>query len=112
MRGLDFSSWQGLLSTLLGLAIITFTLKGAGPAVLGGRRLPPAAMRVIGVLAAPLLTALVVTAIFAQGTQLSVGAHTAGVIAAGALLALRKVSIIGAVVVAMAVTAGLRAFFG
>lgn len=97
---------------IAGLAIITFALKGAGPAVLGGRRLPPAAMRVIGVLAAPLLTALVVTAIFAQGTRLSVGAHTAGVIAAGVLLALRKVSIIGAVVVAMAVTAGLRAFCG
>lgn len=97
---------------VIGLAAITFALKGAGPMVLGGRRLHPAAMRVIGVLAAPLLTALVVTAIFTQGTQLSVGAHTAGVLAAAVLLALRKVSLIGSVVVAMVVTAGLRAIVG
>ena len=32
MRGIDFSSWQGLLSTLLGLAMITRTgVGGIGP---------------------------------------------------------------------------------
>lgn len=95
---------------IAGLTVITFSLKAAGPLALGGRRLPPAAMRIIGMLAAPLLAALVVTAIFAQGTSLSVGAHTAGVAVAGVLLALRRASLITAAAVAMLVTAAIRTF--
>lgn len=95
---------------IAGLTVITFSLKAAGPVALGGRKLPPAAMRLIGMLAAPLLAALVVTAVFAKGTTLSVGAHTAGVAVAGLLLALRRVSLITAAVVAMVVTAAIRAF--
>lgn len=92
-----------------GLALVTFGLKGAGPIALGGRRLPDPAMRVIGTLAPPLLCALVVTAVLADGQRLSVGADTAGVAVAGLLLWWRRVSLITAALVAMAVTAGLRA---
>ncbi len=96
---------------IAGLAIITAALKAFGPIVLGGKTLPPAASRVIGTLAAPLLTALVVTAAFTQGQRVTASAATAGVAVAGLLLWRKRVGPIGAAIVAMIVTAGLRAAF-
>ena len=61
------------------------------------------------VLTAPtLLSALVVTSVFASGRSWSVGAHTAGV-AVAAVLLWRRFSLVLCVVVAVLVTAGLRA---
>lgn len=57
---------------------------------------------------ATVLAALVVTAALADGKELSVGPDTAGV-AAAALVAWRGGSVILCVLVAAAVTAGLRA---
>jgi branched-subunit amino acid transport protein len=96
------------VSLIAGLAVITAVIKGAGPVVLGGRELPPRVLGVISLLAPALLAALVVTATLAEGQELAVGEHTAGV-AAGGVVAWRTGSIIGCVVVAAAVTAGLRA---
>jgi branched-subunit amino acid transport protein len=96
------------VSLIAGLAVITAAIKAAGPIVLGGRELPPRFLGVISLLAPALLAALVVTATLAEGKELAVGEHTAGV-AAGGLVAWRTGSIIGCVVVAAAVTAGLRA---
>ena len=96
------------VSLIAGLAVITAAIKAAGPIVLGGRELPPRFLAVISLLAPALLAALVVTATLADGKELAVGEHTAGV-AAGGLVAWRTGSIIGCVVVAAAVTAGLRA---
>jgi branched-subunit amino acid transport protein len=93
---------------IAGCAAVTFAIKAAGPIVLGGRELPPRFLGVISLLAPALLAALVVTATLAEGNELAVGEHTAGV-AAGGLVAWRTGSIIGCVVVAAAVTAGLRA---
>lgn len=95
---------------ILGLAAITFVLKGLGPLALGGRDLPEPAMRVVRLLAPPLLCALVVTAIFATGDRLTLGAETVGVAVAGLLLWRTRIPLIGAALVAMLVTAGLRAF--
>ncbi|MDO5628899.1 MAG: AzlD domain-containing protein [Mobilicoccus sp.] len=95
---------------IAGLAVITFTLKGIGPLALGGRDLPEPMMRVIRLLAPPLLCALVVTAVFATGTRLTVGAETVGVAVAGLLLWRTRIPLIGAALVAMTLTAVLRAF--
>ena len=62
-----------------------------GPVLLGGRELPPWFTRVIVLMAPTLLCALVVTSVLASGRSWSLGAHTVGV------------------VVAVLVTAGLRA---
>jgi branched-subunit amino acid transport protein len=96
------------VTLIAGLAIVTAAIKAAGPIVLGGRELPPQLLGVISLLAPALLAALVVTQTLADGKELAVGDQTVGVIAGG-LVAWKTGSIIGCVVVAAAVTAGLRA---
>jgi branched-subunit amino acid transport protein len=91
-----------------GCAAVTFAIKAAGPVALGGRELPGWFTGIVVLLAPALLTALVVTQALAHGHHLHIGAQTAGV-AAGGLVAWRSGSIVACVLVAVAVTAGLRA---
>lgn len=93
---------------ILGLAALTMLVKAAGPVLLGGRELPAWSARVIVLMAPALLSALVVTSVLASGRSWSVGANTAGV-AVAAVMLWRRCSLILCVVVAVAVTAGLRA---
>jgi branched-subunit amino acid transport protein len=96
---------------ILGSAVATFAIKGAGPVALGGRELPGAFNRVIALMAPALLTALIVTAALADGDELAIGADTVGV-AAAALVVWRTRSVVGSVFVAAAVTAAVRAIGG
>ena len=96
------------VSLIAGLAVVTAAIKAAGPIVLGGRELPAQFLGVICLLAPALLAALVVTATLADGKELAVGEHTVGV-AAGGVVAWKTGSVIYCVIVAAAVTAGLRA---
>ena len=89
-------------------AVVTAAIKAAGPVALGGRELPERFTGVILLLAPALLAALVATQALADGKELAFGADTAGV-AAGGIVIWRTGSIVGCVVVAAAVTAGLRA---
>ncbi len=91
------------------VAVLTAAIKAAGPMALGGRELPAWFSSIVTVMPAAVLAALVVTAAFANGEELSVGPDTAGVAAAG-LVAWRGGSVIMCVLVAAIVTAGLRAF--
>ena len=93
---------------IAGLAVVTAAIKAAGPVVLGGRELPAQFLAVISLLAPALLAALVITATLADGKEIAVGDQTLGV-AAGGLVAWKTGSIIGCVLVAAVVTAGLRA---
>ncbi len=93
---------------IAGCALVTFAIKAVGPVALGGRELPAWFIGVVGLLAPALLAALVATQALADGERLAVGADTAGV-AAGGLVAWRTGSIVACVLVAAAVTAGLRA---
>ena len=86
----------------------TVLVKAAGPVLLGGRELPAAMIRVVALMAPALLAALVVTAAFADGQRLHVGAETVGMLAGGVLL-WRGRSVVLAVLLAVLVTAGLRA---
>ena len=88
----------------------TVLIKAAGPVMLGGRPLPAPMVRVVACMAPALLAALVVTAAFADGQRLSVGAETFGMLAGGVLLWRGKSVVLG-VLVAVAVTALLRAVF-
>jgi branched-subunit amino acid transport protein len=96
------------VAVIAGCAIVTYAIKGVGPLVLGGRDLPLWFTSVVILLAPALFAALVVTQALADGDRLAVGADTVGV-AAGGLVAWRFGSVIGCVVVAAVVTAGLRA---
>jgi branched-subunit amino acid transport protein len=88
-------------------ALITAAIKAAGPIALGGRVLPAWFSAIVAMMAPALFAALVATQALADGDQLTIGADTAGV-AAGGLVAWRTGSIIACVLVAPAVTAGLR----
>ena len=94
--------------TIGGLTLATAALKAVGPLLVGGRRPPDFALRVIALLAPALLSALVVTETFALGGELQLDARAAGLLAAGIALVLRA-SLIVTVVVAALTTAGLRA---
>lgn len=95
------SAWP----TILLVAAVTFAIKAVGPAVLGGRALAPKVTGVIALLAAALLSALVVTNALADGRSLHVGADTAGV-GVAALLLWRRAPVL-LVVLAVAVTTAL-----
>jgi branched-subunit amino acid transport protein len=88
----------------------TVLIKAAGPVVLGGRELPPVVLRVIACMAPALLAALVATSAFADGQGYRVGAEAVGM-AAGGVLLWRGKSLVLSVLVAMVVTAALRALF-
>ena len=93
---------------ILGCAALTALIKAFGPVLLGGRELSPWFTRVTVLMAPTLLCALVVTSVFASGRSWSVGAHTVGV-GVAALMLWRRHSLVLCVVVAVLVTAGLRA---
>jgi len=88
--------------------VITAAIKAVGPIALGGRDLPTWFTSVVILLSPALLAALVATQAFAEGDHLALSADTAGV-AAGGLVIWRTGSIIACVVLAAAVTAGVRA---
>ncbi len=91
-----------------GCALVTAAIKSVGPIALGGRELPDWFSSVVVLLAPALLAALVVTQALADGDRLAVGPETAGVLAGGAVV-FKTGSIIGCVLTAAALTAGLRA---
>jgi len=93
--------------TIALVALVTFGIKGVGPALLGDRPLPASFTRVVLLLAPALLAALVITNAAADGTRVQIGADTAGVAVAGVLL-LRGVGVLPVVVVAAVATALLR----
>jgi hypothetical protein len=94
-----------LVVGLVGLA--TLSLKGAGPVLLGGRRLDGAAARLVALLAPVMLTALVVTQTVGGPRAIVLDARLGGVAAAAVALRLRA-PIVAAMAVAAAVTVLLR----
>lgn len=105
---------DGIWLLVVLLSVVTFAIKGFGPAVVGDRELPARFRGVVALLASALLAALVVTSALADDrgpageVVLHVGADTAGVAVAGLLLWLRApllVVVLGAALVA----GGLRA---
>lgn len=100
---------SGELWALVAIAtVVTFVIKAAGPVALGGRQLPPWLNGIVTLLAPALLAALVATQALADGKDLGVGANTVGIGLAGVAL-WRGANILVAVLLAVAVTAGLRA---
>jgi branched-subunit amino acid transport protein len=89
-------------------AVVTAVERGIGPMATGERELPPAATRVLALLAPALLMALVVTQVFADGARLAVGAETLGAGVAVVLL-WRRAHVLVVVVAAAMTTALLRA---
>jgi branched-subunit amino acid transport protein len=88
-------------------AITTAAIRGFGPVAVGGRPLGPRAMRMLSLLPAALLAALVVTETIIADGELDLDARIGGLAAAGLLL-WRGASVIWVVIGAAAATALLR----
>jgi branched-subunit amino acid transport protein len=95
------------LVVLLVLGGVTYVLKAAGPVLLGNRTLPPPVARVVDLLPAALLAALVATSVLFDGATPVLDARVVGVGAAGLVLA-RGGGFIPTVVAAAVVTALVR----
>jgi branched chain amino acid efflux pump len=91
---------EWLLVGIVGLG--TVALKGVGPLVLGGRRVPDRLTGVVSLLAPTLLAALIVTNTFATGTALVIDARVAGMAAAVVAIVLRAPILVVIVVAAVA----------
>jgi branched-subunit amino acid transport protein len=91
------------------LTVGTVIIKSIGPIALGARELPPRMTSVVARLAPSLLAALVVVDTFGGAERtISIDETAAGLLAAAAAL-LARLPIFVVVLVAAAVTAGLRA---
>lgn len=88
-------------------ALASFTIKAAGPAVLGDRQLPPRAREVVALLAPALLAALVVADTLGGDRRWELDARAAGVAAAAVALLLRAPLLV-TVITAVGVTALTR----
>jgi branched-subunit amino acid transport protein len=95
-------------ATIAALTVANLLIKASGPLALGGRELSPRALRVISLVAPALLAALVIAETFGHDGRLVVDARAAGLAAAVAVLVVRA-SLVGAVVVAAATAALVRA---
>lgn len=91
------------------LCVITVAIKASGPVVLGARRPSERALAVIALLSPAVVTALVVYQTFAgHPSGLTVDARVAGLGAAASALAAR-LPMLAVMLIAAAVTAGVRA---
>jgi len=94
-------------TAILALAAGTYLLKGVGPLLAGGRRMPPRLDRVVRLLPPALLAGLVAVQTFGDGRALTLDGRSAGV-ALGAVAVLLRAPFIVVIVVAMAGAAGFR----
>ena len=97
--------------TILGLAAGAYVFKVLGVVVLGPRAAGASALRVVGLLPPALLAALVAVQTFGAERALVLDARAAGV-AVGAVAAWRRAPFAVVIVIAAAVTAGVRAIAG
>lgn len=93
--------------TFLGLGLVSYAFKAAGPLLFGGRRMPPALERLAALIPGPLLAALVMTSAFVTAGRFQVDARIAGLVAASIAL-WRGANFVVVVLVAAAATALVR----
>jgi branched-subunit amino acid transport protein len=91
-------------------AVTTFAIRAFGPFAVGTTPIGARTTRVLALLPAALLAALVVTETVIEDGRLDIDARLAGVAVAG-LLVWRGASVIWVVIAAAAVTAALRLAF-
>jgi len=100
-------TWPALLI----LAGCAYGLKAAGPLLLGDRELPPRWNRLLGLVAVPLLAALIVVQTLTDGRHYVIDSRLAGV-AVAAVAVWRRAPFIVVVVLAAATAAGVHALSG
>jgi branched chain amino acid efflux pump len=97
-------------TTVVALTVVTAFIRASGPVSVGGRELPQVVMRVIALVAASLLAALVMVETFSGGDDtLELDERALGVAAAGGVLLVRHDALLRAVLAGAAVAALARA---
>ncbi|MEU4393813.1 AzlD domain-containing protein [Kribbella sp. NPDC023855] len=99
---------SSLWTAILLVALVSFVLKAAGPALLGNRPLPVRAAAVIALFAPALLAGLIVTDFAGPGWSEADWTLAAG-LAAATVAYLCRAPVLVSVAIALAVTAVLRA---
>ena len=94
--------------TVLAVATATVAIKAAGPVVLGGRQLPEPVLRVVALLPAALLAALVAVLTLQSDGGLVLDGRVIG-LGVGLVAILLRVPVLGVVLLAGAATAAARA---
>jgi branched-subunit amino acid transport protein len=92
---------------VLGCALGTIVLKGAGPLLLGGRPLPPRLQAVVALAGPALLAALVATSTFGHGQSITIDARIVGLGVAAIAIRLHAPALL-VVVAAAGATAVVR----
>ena len=92
----------------MSVAVVNWLMKAGGPLTMGERKLPPAAVRVVSLIAPVLLAGLIVTEL--GGKRLD-WTQLAGVGVAG-ILSVVRVPLLLAVAAGIALTAGTRLLIG
>jgi branched-subunit amino acid transport protein len=92
------------------VAVANFAIKASGPVLLGGRELPELLLRIIALLAAAILTALVVVGTLSEDGRLKFDEQSIGVAVAGVALVLRAPLLV-AVAFGVITAAVLRGLF-
>ena len=100
-------SWGAILALGAG----AYALKAVGPLLLAGRAVPERTQALLGLLAVPLLAALVVVQTFGAGTRVVLDARAAA-LAVAAVLVWRRAPFLVVVLAAAATAALLRAVGG
>lgn len=93
---------------LMGLAAGCYAMKAVGPVLLAGRTVSASVERLLGLLAVPLLAALVAVQTFADGEELVLDAR-APAVGVAAVLVWRRAPFLVTVLAAAATAALLRA---
>ena len=101
----------GAMVLVASVGAISIAIKASGPLLLGTRPLPATVSRLMALLAPALLSALVATQAFGGAHRLAVDARAAGLAGAAVCIAARAPLLV-TVVVAAALTAGVRALSG
>jgi branched-subunit amino acid transport protein len=95
-------------AALMGLALCAYALKAAGPVLVGERTLPALTNRLLGLLAVPLLAALIAVQTLDGGRALVVDARLPA-LGVAALLVWRRAPFLVVVLAAAGTAAALRA---
>lgn len=76
-------------TTIVVVAAVAILLRAAGPALLGGQRLAPKLVSILGLLAPALLAALIATQVFSRERGLAVDERSLGLVVAGLAICAR-----------------------
>ena len=95
-------------AAILGLAVISYALKAAGPLLVGGQALRPGLRQALDLVAVPLLAALIVVQTFTTGHHLVLDARVPA-LGVAAILVWRRAPFLVVVLAAAATAAALRA---